>query len=117
MPKFCYATHTSSSNYPQTGKFDVEMLWNPNVLNTKNVAESEVASASATDTLLCDDAFTDASNLPSSSELKTDTSTSDSDLVVGWSTENVMIYSGVTSGNDDALSSLSDSMDFCLTYS
>lgn len=84
------------------------MLWNPNVLNTRNVAESEVADEAATDNLLCDGSFTLASALPGSSELKTDSSTSSTDKVVGWSTENVMIYSGLNSSNDDALEELSE---------
>ena len=117
MPKFCYATPTTSSNYPQTGKFDVEMRWNPNVLNVKNVADSAAETSESTDTLLCDGSFTADSSLPSSSEFKSDLSTSDTTKVVGWSIDNVQIYSGLNSGTKDALETLSSQMDMCLTYS
>lgn len=82
-----------------------------------NVAESNADSKASTSNLLCDNSFADASNLPSTSELKTDSSVSSTADVVGWSTENVMIYAGVTSSEKDALTAYSDKMDFCLTYS
>ena len=42
MPKHCYGSSDSSSwtSYPETKKIDVEMLWNPDVLGTLNVAAS-----------------------------------------------------------------------------
>ena len=83
MPKFCYGTASTVTNYPSTGKFDVKMLWNPNVLNELNVAETTVADEASTNTLLCDDAFADT--LPGTSEF-TDNSSTATEFVVGWST-------------------------------
>ena len=42
MPKHCYGSSDSSSvtSYPATKRIDVEMLWNSDVLGTRNVADS-----------------------------------------------------------------------------
>ena len=42
MPKHCYGSSDDSSvtSYPETKKIDIEMLWNSDVLGTRNVADS-----------------------------------------------------------------------------
>ena len=100
LPKFCYGSDTTNSYYPSTGKFDNEMLWNPNVLNTLNVAECEADSEDNTDDLLCTTSFTD--DLPSSSEFS-DNSTSDPTNFVGWTMDNVAILPAYYSSSKDAM--------------
>ena len=95
MPGFCYGNKEYATTYPSTGKFDVEMTWNPNVLNLQNVNDSSAADEAATTALLCDASFT--TTLPATST-KTDHSTSDLDPIVGFSMANLLIMPGVVAG-------------------
>jgi len=84
MPKFCFGTpETAKTNYPISGRFDVEMKWNPDVSGRLNIAESETADKASTKSLLCP-ADTAAITLPTTSELFDHSKTS-VESVVGWS--------------------------------
>lgn len=51
MPKRCYGRGTT--NHPVTQKIDFEVAWNLDVLNKRNVEDTEVTDEATTDALLC----------------------------------------------------------------
>lgn len=103
------------SAYPVTQKVDIEMLWNPDVLNIKNVADDAVGSQAAEEAILCTDSYLD--NLPSSSVLNVNSTTNVTmSDVVAFTMQNVWISSAV-SGGQDALRANAGIMDMCMSYS
>lgn len=108
MPKGCYGSDEDVSYYPETKQIDIELLWNPDVLGTTNIAASNTDTESATDDLLCDQAW--SASIPSTSQL-TDNDSVDIDTFVGFSMENVIISNALTSGDEDAVSAYVTSFD------
>ena len=59
MPNHCYGTDAEATfsadgfKYPSTQKMDFEVVWNPDVLYTKNTADSAASNAATTSSLLC----------------------------------------------------------------
>jgi len=112
MPKHCYSSKNSVTSYPETKKIDVELLWNPDVLNVKNVADSTIASEDSTKSLLCDQGW--SASIPNTSHLA-DNDSVDIDTFVGFSMDNVIIANALTSGDKDAVIAYVSNMDDCLT--
>jgi len=108
MPKGCYGSDNDVDYYPDTKKIDIELLWNPDVLSTQNVASSNTNSASATTSLLCDQSW--SATLPDSSDLDENEPVA-IDSFVGFSMENVIIANALTSGDEDAVSAYMSSYD------
>ena len=83
------------------------MLRKTNVKDTVNTTDATVTA------LLCDKTFSKSSNLPSDITYSEATAYTD-DMIVGFSTDNVVIYNALSSSNSDILVSETKYMDQCM---